>query len=349
LRTFVAMENTAQKFEHFTFSVEAGQTPVRIDLFLFNKIANASRTKIQEAAKTDNILVNGKPVKSNYKIKPGDSIQITADYEPREIEILPENIPLNIIFEDDTLLVVNKPSGMVVHPSFGHFTGTLVNALMYHLKDNPLFKSGEMRPGLVHRIDKNTSGLLVIAKTAEALTDLSKQFYDRTSDRRYQAVIWGCPKVKEGTIDAFIGRNPKDRKLRYIFPTEEDGKRAVTHYKLIEDFGYVSLIECKLETGRTHQIRIHMQHIGHPLFNDAEYGGDKILKGTRFSKYKQFVHNCFALHEGQALHAKTLTFNHPKTGERLSFDSEMPKDLESLIIKWRNYTANREIVEDAED
>jgi 23S rRNA pseudouridine1911/1915/1917 synthase len=339
------MENSNEKYEHFCFIAEAGQTPLRIDVFLNNKIGNASRTKIQEAAKTGNILVNGKPVKSNYKVRPGDSIQITADYEPREIELLPENIPLNIVFEDETLIVLNKPSGMVVHPSYGHYSGTLVNALMFHLKDVPLFRSGEMRPGLVHRIDKNTSGLLVIAKTSEALTHLSKQFYDRTSDRRYHALIWGCPKQTEGTIDAYIGRNPKDRKLRYIFADPENGKRAVTHYKVLEDLGYVSLVECKLETGRTHQIRVHMQHAGHPLFNDLEYGGDKILKGTRFSKYKQFVQNCFAMHEGQALHAKTLAFDHPKTGERLFFDSEMPSDLDALIKKWRNYTADREIGE----
>lgn len=329
------------KFEYFNFKVDPGQSQLRIDVFLFNKIENASRSKIQEAAKAGYIEVNGKPVKSNYKVKPNDNIIIYSVTEPRDIELIPQDIPLNIMYEDDYLLIVNKDPGLVVHPGYGNYSGTLVNALMFHLKDLPLFNSGQARPGLVHRLDKNTSGIIVIAKTEKALTHLSKQFFDRTTDRRYHALVWGCPKEPEGTIEGHIGRHPKDRKIRTVFPDGESGKHAITHYKVLKDFGYVSLVECKLETGRTHQIRVHMKYIGHPLFNDAEYGGDVILKGTRFTKYQQFIKNCFVILPRQALHAKTLSFDHPNTGERMEFTSELPFDMQTLIDKWSGYIENR--------
>ena len=329
-------------YEHFRFEVDPGQKPLRIDKFLVNRIENASRSKIQSAAEADNILVNNLAVKSNYKVKPGDVISIVMAYPPREIELIPENIPLNIVYEDDQLIIVNKEPGMVVHPSYGHYSGTLVNALMYHLKDLPLFKTGDLRPGLVHRIDKNTSGLLVIAKTEQAMNKLAKQFFDKTTDRRYIALVWGSFEEKEGTIEGNIGRNIKNRKIMQVFPDGEQGKEAITHYKVIEELGYVTLVECKLETGRTHQIRVHFQHIGHPLFNDFEYGGDKILKGTTFTKYKQFVQNCFKILPRQALHAKTLGFTHPKTNEFKQFNSEVPDDMIQVIEKWRRYTSGRE-------
>jgi 23S rRNA pseudouridine1911/1915/1917 synthase len=329
-------------YEHFRFEVDPGQKPLRIDKFLVNRIENASRSKIQSAAEADNILVNNLAVKSNYKVKPGDVISIVMAYPPREIELIPENIPLNIVYEDDQLIIVNKEPGMVVHPSYGHYSGTLVNALMYHLKDLPLFKTGDLRPGLVHRIDKNTSGLLVIAKTEQAMNKLAKQFFDKTTDRRYIALVWGSFEEKEGTIEGNIGRNIKNRKIMQVFPDGDQGKEAITHYKVIEELGYVTLVECKLETGRTHQIRVHFQHIGHPLFNDFEYGGDKILKGTTFTKYKQFVQNCFKILPRQALHAKTLGFTHPKTNEFKQFNSEVPDDMIQVIEKWRRYTSGRE-------
>ncbi len=329
-------------YEHFRFEVDPGQKPLRIDKFLVNRIENASRSKIQSAAEADNILVNNLAVKSNYKVKPGDVISIVMAYPPREIELIPENIPLNIVYEDDQLIIVNKEPGMVVHPSYGHYSGTLVNALMYHLKDLPLFKTGDLRPGLVHRIDKNTSGLLVIAKTEQAMNKLAKQFFDKTTDRRYIALVWGSFEEKKGTIEGNIGRNIKNRKIMQVFPDGEQGKEAITHYKVIEELGYVTLVECKLETGRTHQIRVHFQHIGHPLFNDFEYGGDKILKGTTFTKYKQFVQNCFKILPRQALHAKKLGFTHPKTNEFKQFNSEIPDDMIQVIEKWRRYTSGRE-------
>jgi len=330
-------------FEHFRFVVDPGQSQLRIDKFLTNRIENVSRNKIQSAADADCILVNEKAVKSNYKVKPGDVISIVMAYPPREIELLPENIPLNIAYEDEHLIIVNKSPEMVVHPSYGHYTGTLVNALMYHLKDNPLFNTGEMRPGLVHRIDKNTSGLLVIAKNEIAMTKLASQFFNKTSERRYHAIVWGTFSEKEGTITGNIGRNIKNRKIMQVFPDESQGKNAVTHYKVLEELGYVTLVECKLETGRTHQIRAHFQFIGHPLFNDPEYGGNQILKGTTFTKYKQFVHNCFTLLPRQALHAKTLGFKHPATGEFVRFDSELPDDMKQVIEKWRRYISGREV------
>jgi 23S rRNA pseudouridine1911/1915/1917 synthase len=330
-------------YEHFRFEADSGQKPLRIDKFLVNKIENASRSKIQSAAEAENILVNNQAVKSNYKVKPGDIVSIVMAYPPKEIELIPENIPLHIVYEDDQLIIVNKKPGMVVHPSYGHYSGTLVNALMYHLKDLPLFKTGDLRPGLVHRIDKNTSGLLVIAKTEQAMNKLAKQFFDKTTERKYIALVWGSFKEKEGTITGNIGRNIRNRKIMQVFPDGEQGKEAITHYKVIEELGYVTLVECKLETGRTHQIRVHFQYIGHPLFNDFEYGGDKILKGTTFTKYKQFVQNCFKILPRQALHAKTLGFTHPQTKEFMQFNSELPQDMALVIEKWRKYTSGREI------
>jgi len=330
-------------YEHFRFEADPGQKPLRIDKFLVNKIENASRSKIQSAAEAENILVNNQAVKSNYKVKPGDIISIVMAYPPKEIELIPENIPLHIVYEDDQLIIVNKKPGMVVHPSYGHYSGTLVNALMYHLKDLPLFKTGDLRPGLVHRIDKNTSGLLVIAKTEQAMNKLAKQFFDKTTERRYIAIVWGSFKEKEGTIKGNIGRNIRNRKVMQVFPDGEQGKEAITHYKVIEELGYVTLVECKLETGRTHQIRVHFKHIGHPLFNDFEYGGDKILKGTTFTKYKQFVQNCFKILPRQALHAKTLGLTHPQTKKFIQFNSELPEDMTHVIEKWRKYTSGREM------
>ncbi len=329
-------------FEHYKFIADKGQNALRIDKFLVNKIENASRSKIQAAAEAGNVLVNDHSVKANYKVKPGDTVSIVMEYPPREVEITPEDIPLNIVYEDEDLLVVNKSAGMVVHPSFGHYSGTLVNALMHHLKGLPMFQSGDQRPGLVHRIDKNTSGLLVIAKNEKTKTSLGRQFFDKTTERKYIALVWGSPKEKEGTIEGNIGRNPKDRKVMHVFPTGEQGKDAVTHYKVIEELGYVSLLECQLETGRTHQIRVHFKYVGHPLFNDPEYGGDQILKGTTFTKYKQFVNNCFTLLPRQALHAKTLGFKHPRTGEFMQFTSDLPDDMVQVIEKWRRYIAGRE-------
>lgn len=319
-----------------------GQSLMRLDKFLFERIENTSRTRIQNAANAGNILVNNKQVKPNYRVKPNDIVQVVLPNPPREIELIPENIPLNIIYEDDDVIVVNKDPGMVVHPAYGNYTGTLVNALMYHFRDIPMFQSGELRPGLVHRIDKNTSGILVVAKNELALNKLSKQFYDRTTGRKYIALVWGTPDPAEGTITGHVGRSIRDRKVMQVFPDGSQGKPAVTHYRLIEDLGYVSIVECRLETGRTHQIRVHFSHIKHPLFNDEEYGGDKILRGTTFAKYQQFVRNCFTILPRQALHAKSLSFDHPVTGKRLSFDSELPDDMIQVMEKWRNYTSGRE-------
>lgn len=329
-------------FEHFRFKADPGQSHLRVDKFLSLRLENTSRTRIQNGAEAGNILVNDKPVKSNYKVKPGDIIQVVLPTPPREIELIPENIPLNIVYEDEDVVVVNKEAGMVVHPGYGNYTGTLVNALMWHFKDLPLFQTGEQRPGLVHRIDKNTSGILVIAKNELALARLSKQFYDRTTDRRYTALVWGVPDPKEGTITGNVGRNIRDRKIMQVFPDGIDGKPAITNYKVIEELGYISMVECKLETGRTHQIRVHFMHINHPLFNDKEYGGDQILKGTTFTKYQQFVKNCFKILPRQALHAKSLAFDHPVTGKRLSFESELPDDMVQVIEKWRKYISGRD-------
>jgi 23S rRNA pseudouridine1911/1915/1917 synthase len=332
-------------FEHYRFKADPGQSLLRIDKFLSDRLENSSRTRIQNAANAGNILVNNNTVKPNYKIKPGDIVQVVLPTPPREIELIPEDIPLNIVYEDDDVLVVNKEPGMVVHPAYGNYTGTLVNALMWHFRDLPLFNTGESRPGLVHRLDKNTSGILVIAKNEYALNRLSKQFYDRTTDRRYNALIWGIPNPLVGTITGNVGRSIKDRKVMQVFKDETEGKTAITHYKVLEDLGYISLIECKLETGRTHQIRVHFSHIKHPLFNDEEYGGNVILKGTTFTKYQQFIKNCFKILPRQALHAKSLAFNHPVTGKRLFFDSDLPEDMVQVIEKWRKYISGRESVE----
>jgi 23S rRNA pseudouridine1911/1915/1917 synthase len=329
-------------FEHYRFKADPGQSLLRIDKFLSYRLENSSRTRIQNAANAGNILVNNNAVKPNYKIKPGDIVQVVLPTPPREIELIPENIPLNIVYEDDDVLVVNKAPGMVVHPAYGNYTGTLVNALMWHFRDLPLFSSGESRPGLVHRLDKNTSGILVIAKNEYALNRLSKQFYDRTTERRYNALIWGIPDPQEGTITGNVGRSIKDRKIMQVFKDNSEGKTAITHYKVLEDLGYISLIECKLETGRTHQIRVHFSHIKHPLFNDEEYGGNQILKGTTFTKYQQFIKNCFKILPRQALHAKSLAFDHPVTGKRLFFDSNLPDDMVQVIEKWRKYISGRD-------
>lgn len=330
-----------EMFEHHRIETDKGQLPLRIDKFLLDRLPHISRSKIQEAAEAGNVRVNDKPVKSNYKVKPGDVISIVMSYPKREIEIVPENIPLNIVYEDEVLMVIDKPAGMVVHPAFGHFNGTLVNALAWHLKGNPLFQGNNIRPGLVHRIDKDTSGLLVIAKTEQAKSHLALQFFNKTSDRKYTAVCWGNLEEETGTITGHIGRHPINRKIMSVYPDGSHGKHAITHYRVLERLGYVNVIECRLETGRTHQIRAHFKYIRHPLFNDAEYGGNEILKGTTFSKYRQFVRNCFELCPRQALHARTLGFTHPVSGERLSFESPLPADMQQLIDKWRQYTLNR--------
>ncbi|HLW29910.1 MAG TPA: RluA family pseudouridine synthase [Brumimicrobium sp.] len=331
-------------YEHHKFTADRGQEVLRIDKFLIDRLANTSRNKIQIAAKNGNILVNGEAVKQNYKIKPNDEVSIVLPYPVREIELIPENIPLEIHYEDDTVIVVNKPANMVVHPGYGNYSGTLVNALIYHIDQLPSKPDDYYgRPGLVHRLDKHTTGLMVIAKTEDALTHLAKQFYDRTTERRYQALVWGDVVEDEGTIEGNLGRSLKNRKLMTVFPDGDYGKHAVTHYTVLKRFGYVTLVECKLETGRTHQIRAHMKYLGHTLFNDLEYGGDKVLKGTTFTKYRQFVENNFALLTGQALHAKTLGFIHPKTKEYMRFDSELPDDFKAVLDRWYNYLASRDI------
>jgi len=328
-------------FEHFRFEADPGQQVLRVDKFLFNKLESTSRSRIQAAAHAGNILSNGQAVKPNYKVKPGDIVSVVLPHPPRKLELIPEDLPLNIVFEDEDVIVVNKEAGMVVHPGYGNYTGTLVNALMFHLQDHPLFSSGEERPGLVHRIDKNTSGLLVVAKNEVALNKLAIQFFNKTSHRSYQALVWGDPKETEGTITGNMGRNPKNRKQMCVFPDGEQGKVAITHYKVLERFGYVSLVECQLETGRTHQIRVHFQYLGHPLFNDPEYGGDRILRGTTFTRYNQFVQNCFDLIRGQALHARTLGFEHPRSGEQVRFEADPPEGFTTLLERWHTYLRGR--------
>lgn len=338
-----ALSPEGELYEHYRTEADSGQSPLRVDKFLMDRLSHVSRTKIQEAAEAGNIRVNDKTVKSSYKVKPGDIVTLLMAYPKREIEIIPEAIPLNTVYEDSELMVVNKPAGMVVHPSYGHYTGTLVNALAWHLQDNALFKDRhDPRPGLVHRIDKDTSGLLVIAKSEKAKVHLASQFFHKTSDRKYVAVCWGNLENESGTITGNIGRNLTDRKVMSCFPDGSHGKYAVTHYKVLERLGYVNVVECILETGRTHQIRAHFKYIRHPLFNDKEYGGNEILKGTTFTRYRQFVNNCFSLCPRQALHAKTLGFEHPVSGKRLSFDSELPEDMRQLIDKWRMYVQNRQ-------
>ncbi len=330
-------------YEHHSFTVGKGQAPLRIDKYLMNFIENATRSKIQAAAKDGHIFVNGSPVKANYKVKPDEEIKVMFEHPTYEGLLVGEDIPLDIVYEDDELLVVNKPAGMVVHPGHGNYSGTLINALIYRFDSLP--NNSSDRPGLVHRIDKDTSGLLVVAKTENAMTHLSAQFAEKTSEREYVAIVWGNVEAEEGTVEGNIGRHPKNRLQNTVFLEEdaEKGKHAVTHYKVLERLGYVTLISCKLETGRTHQIRVHMKHIGHTLFNDERYGGEKILKGTTFTKYKQFVENCFKILPRQALHAKTLGFEHPKTGEFMRFTSEVPEDIEQCIEKWRGYSKHQEI------
>jgi len=322
-------------YEHHSVVASKGQEPLRVDRFLMNFIENATRNKIQQAAKNGCVWVNGTIVKSNYKVKAGDEIKVMFEHPPHEFLLVAEDIPLDIVYEDDVLLVLNKPAGMVVHPGHGHYSGTLINALIFHT-DNLPANSNE-RPGLVHRIDKDTSGLLVVAKTETAMTHLSKQFFDKTSEREYVALAWGNIEEDEGVIHGNVGRHPKNRLQMHVFPEGEDGKEAVTHFKVLERLGYVTMVSCQLETGRTHQIRVHMKYIGHTLFNDARYGGERILKGTTFTKYKQFVDNAFKILPRQALHAKTLGFVHPVTGEKMRFDSEIPQDMQQCIEKWRNY------------
>jgi len=331
-------------FEHFRFDVPKGQLLLRIDKFLMNLIPNATRNKIQNAASAGDIYVNDIPVKSNYRVKPFDVVRIMLSHPPFENRVDPENIPLNIVYEDEALLLINKPADFVVHPGHGNYTGTLVNALAYHFENLPMNSSE--RPGLVHRIDKDTTGLLVIAKTEAAMTHLAKQFEAKTTEREYIAIVWGTIKEDEGTIEGNIARHVKDRMQMAVFEDPTIGKPAVTHYKVLERFGYVTLVSCILETGRTHQIRVHMKHIGHPLFNDARYGGDLILKGTTFTKYKQFIDNCFKILPRQALHAKTLGFVHPNTGEMMRFDTELPQDIQDCIEKWRNYSKSHEVLEE---
>ncbi|MFT4601806.1 MAG: 23S rRNA pseudouridine1911/1915/1917 synthase [Arenicella sp.] len=326
-------------FEHHHIKADVGQEQLRIDKFLMLRLPTISRSKLQACAKSGNLLVNGKPVKSNYKVRANDDIAVMMPHPVRDKTLIPEDIPIKIEYEDDDLIIVNKPANMVVHPGYGNYSGTLMNAMVFHFKNLPKRDDYETRPGLVHRIDKHTTGCLVIAKTEDALVNLSKQFYDRTSERRYYALVWGDVEEDEGTITGDIGRSQKNRKVFQVYEEDEGfGKHAVTHYKVIERFRYTTLVECKLETGRTHQIRVHFKHIGHPLFHDLEYGGDRIIKGTTFTKYKQFIDNCFKLIPGQALHAKTLGVTHPRTGEWMDFESELPEGFTQLLEKWRNYS-----------
>ena len=335
-------ETETELYEHYRYVVDPGQSMLRIDKYLSARIENVSRTRVQAAAQAGNILVNESAVKPNYRVKPLDVIQILLPNPPREIELIPQDLPVSVVYEDDDLIVVDKAAGMVVHPAYGNYSGTLMNALMYHFRDLPLFNTGELRPGLVHRIDKNTSGLLVVAKNEYAHNKLARQFFNRTTGRLYTALVWGTPEPAEATITGNVGRNVRDRKIMQVFHDGSQGKHAVTHYRIIEPLGYVSLVECRLETGRTHQIRVHMAWKGHPLFNDEEYGGHRILKGTTFTKYQQFVRNCFEMLPRQALHARTLSFDHPVSGKRLYFESPVPKDMVSVIEKWRNYVSGRD-------
>lgn len=336
------VDNPSELYEHFRVVVDKGQSQVRVDKYLFERLVNSSRNRIQKAADAGLIMANGKPVKSSYKVKPCDVLTVMMDRPRYDNDIIPEDIPLDIVYEDNDLMVVNKPAGLVVHPGCGNYHGTLVNAIAWHLKDNPKYDPNDPQVGLVHRIDKDTSGLLVVAKTPDAKTHLGLQFYNKTTKRKYNALVWGVVENNEGTIEGNIGRNPKDRMQMAVLSDPAQGKHAVTHYRVLERLGYVTLVECVLETGRTHQIRVHMKHIGHTLFNDERYGGNEILKGTHFSKYKQFVNNCFETCPRQALHAMTLGFVHPRTGEEMFFTSPLPEDMTNLIDKWRNYISNRE-------
>lgn len=333
-------EESTELYEHFRIVADPGQSLVRIDKFLQNRMENVSRNRIQNAAKAGSILVNGNPVKQNYKIKPNDVVSIVLSFPPREVVITPENIPLEIVYEDDDVIIINKQAGLVVHPGHGNFDGTLLNALAYHFKNtNQKVENGFGY--LVHRIDKDTTGLMIVAKNETAQTILAKQFFEHSITRRYQALVWGDFENDEGTIEGNIGRSLKDRIAMAVFPDGSQGKTAVTHYKVLERLNYVTLAECRLETGRTHQIRVHFQHIGHPLFNDYLYGGDTIIKGTTFSKYRQFIENCFREIPRHCLHAKILGFVHPTTGKEMYFDSELPKDMVAVLDKWRNYIKSR--------
>ncbi len=337
----VPSEDGRELYEHFRFVADKGQQLLRVDKFLVAHMPKtSSRNRIQQAAEAECILVNGKAVKSNYRVKPDDVVQIVMDRPRYEFEIIAEDIPLDIVYEDDTVLVVNKPAGLVVHPGHGNYTGTLVNALAWHFRDNPNYDVNDPRLGLVHRIDKDTSGLLVVAKTPDAKTNLGRQFFEKTTKREYVAVVWGIPEPAEGTVAGNIGRNPKDRLQMTVLPDDDpSGKHAVTHYSVLEPLTYVSVVKCVLETGRTHQIRVHMKHLGHPLLNDARYGGDEVLRGTTSAKYRQFVRNCFVVCPRQALHARTLGFVHPKTGEEMFFTSPVPADMTAMIERWRTLGA----------
>lgn len=330
-------EENDELFEHHRIEVDPKQALLRIDKFLMDRLPNVTRNKVQDAIKNMFVQVNAKTIKPNYKVRPGDVISIALPEPPRDTEVLPENIPLNIVYEDEALLVVNKPAGMVVHPAYNNWTGTLVNALVWHFQHLPTLKDNEGRPGLVHRIDKDTSGLLVVAKNEQGMNGLARQFFDHSIERTYYALVWGEPKKEAGTINVNLGRSLKDRRVTAAFPEGDLGREAITHYKVLKNLRYVSLIQCNLETGRTHQIRAHMKYLGHPLFNDATYGGDKILKGTRFSKYKSFVDNCFKMIPRQALHAKSLGFQHPVSKEFMQFDSELPEDFNNVLEKWEHY------------
>ncbi len=333
------IDSNDELYERFQFVIDKGQEPYRIDKFLMNRIEGATRNKLQQSINTGLVLVNGKEVKQNYKIRPLDNIVVFSDLSPETTEVVPEKMDLNIVYEDDDLMVINKPAGMVVHPGTGNYSGTLLNGIAYYLKQKNPGITEETLPrfGLVHRIDKNTSGLLVLAKNEKAMRHLAKQFFDHTVKRQYRALVWGDVEKDKGTIIAHVGRNQRFRKLFEAYPEGDHGKEAITHYTVLERFNYVTLVECVLETGRTHQIRVHMKHLGHPLFNDDYYGGDRVVKGTVYTKYKQFVENCFAICPRQALHAKTLGFKHPTTGEELFFEAELPEDISKVIEKWRNY------------
>ncbi|HJN05465.1 MAG TPA: RluA family pseudouridine synthase [Bacteroidales bacterium] len=335
------VEESFELYEHHNIVVDSGQAPLRIDKFLFNKIVNVTRNKIQQAAKAGNIVVKGVPVKSNYKVKPLDEISVLMTYPPRDVEILPEDIPINIVYEDEDLILINKQAGLVVHPGYANYTGTLLNGLAHYFAKTGQTNVENGFGYLVHRIDKDTTGLLLVTKNELAQTKLAKQFFDHTVDREYEALVWRDVENDEGIIEGNIGRSLKDRRVMTVFPDGEYGKEAVSHYKVLRRFGYVTLIQCKLETGRTHQIRAHLNYLGHPLFNDERYGGNKILKGTTFSKYKQFVQNCFKIISRQALHARSLGFIHPTTNKKLHFESNLPSDFINVLDKWDGYTSNR--------
>ena len=333
--------NSDLLYEHFSFKADLGQSPLRVDKFLMSRIENATRNKIQQAAKAGSIHVDGQPVKSNFKIKGGNTVKVLFTHPPYENLLVPEAMELDIVYEDDYLVVLNKEAGLVVHPGHGNYAGTLLNGLFHHFTQLP--KNSNDRPGLVHRIDKDTSGLLVVAKTESAMTHLAQQFFEKTSERKYKALVWGDFETDQGTYTGAIGRHPKNRLQMAVFEDNSEGKQAVTHFKVVERFGYVTLVECQLETGRTHQIRAHMKYYGHPLFNDARYGGDAILKGTNFTKYKQFVENCFKILPRQALHAETLGFVHPVTGEKMQFETPIPPDMEEALEKWRHYAKHKNL------